>query len=289
MNRVGDPTSRAVDRILARVGDGEAIVDDGDPAVLRIVAGASLRRLRVDRATIDRLVAEELVTAEPDTRTGERRLALTQVGRARLRRTVGATPDFRRQHGDMAIRRLDEGETVNLVDDAESPLAWLARRRDRDGRAYLSPARVAAGERLRADFTVARMMPTVTSNWTSGRIAAGGGGAPGGLADLTDRALAARDRVRAALDTVGHDLADVLLDVCCFLKGLETIEADRRWPARSAKVVLDIALGRLAAHYGLAEEARGLDRARSLRAWGSGDHRPTTGTGLDRLPPPSSG
>ena len=283
MNGSGRPSDRLSMRILALLGDGEAIFEDGEPSVLRVVSGVGLKRLRIDGATIDRLIADDLVAAAVAPNSAARHLTLTPAGRARLRRGAGSETDFRRQHGEITVRRLDESGATGLVDEAESPLAWLARRRGKDGRAYLSPARVAAGERLRADFTVARMMPTVTSNWTSGRIAAGRGTA-GGIADLTDRALAARDRVRAALDAVGLDLADVLLDVCCFLKGLETVEADRRWPPRSAKVVLDIALGRLAAHYGLAEEARGRESARALRAWGTGDHRPTTGTALDRSP-----
>ena len=272
------------DRILALLDAGEGILDAGEPAVLRVDTGAALRRLRVERAAVDRLIADELVAVATPAPPGATRLTLTAGGRARLRRSTPEGPDFRLQHGQVASRRLTETADPVLVDEAESPLAWLARRRDKDGRAFLTPARLAAGERLRADFTTARMMPTVTSNWSSGRTGVGAG-TPGGIADLTDRALAARDRVRAALDAVGHDLADVLLDVCCFLKGLEAIEADRRWPVRSAKVVLDIALGRLAAHYGLAEEARGPDRARRTRAWGTGDHRPVTGAALDALPP----
>ncbi|TBW41063.1 DNA replication protein [Siculibacillus lacustris] len=174
-------------------------------------------------------------------------------------------------------RAVEPAGPAVLVDEAESPLGRLARRRDRDGRALLAPARIAAGERLRRDFTLARMMPTVTSNWSIGRT---GGGPPGGPGDLTDRALAARDRVHAALDTVGRgDLADVLLDVCCFLQGLETVESLRHWPARSAKVVLDIALGRLAVHYGLAEEARGRDGPGRTRRWGAADYRPSVGGG----------
>ncbi len=178
---------------------------------------------------------------------------------------------FRLQHGEVAQHAIGEGETA-IVDGAESPLAWLARRRDRDGRAYLSPARVAAGERLRGDFTLARMMPTVTSNWSTGRITGGSG--TGGLADLTDRSIAARDRVQAALAATGSDLGGLLVDVCCFLKGLERVESERHWPARSAKVVLDIALGRLADHYGLADEARGRETPGRLRHWGTPDHRP---------------
>jgi hypothetical protein len=277
---------RALDRLLALLAEGDGRIEPGDPAVLRVVGRDGLRRRRVERALVDRLVAEDLASLTVDTDTpSTSRLSLTVTGRARLRRAGADGPDFRRQHGAVASRAVTPDAPPLVVDEAESPLAWLARRRDKDGRTFLSAPRVAAGERLRADFTLARMMPTVTSNWSAGRIGTGKSG-PGGVGDLTDRALAARDRVRAALDAVGTDLADLLLDVCCFLKGLETIESDRRWPARSAKVVLDIALGRLAAHYGLAEEARGLDRARRLRAWGTGDHRPTTGTALDRLPRP---
>ena len=288
MSAIAATADRVVDRLLALLAEGDGRIESGDPAILRVVGREGLRRRRIERALVDRLVAEDLVSlaTDPDTPSVSR-LSLTAAGRARLRRAGSDGPDFRRQHGAVAHRAATPEAPPLLVEEAESPLAWLARRRDKDGRAFLSAPRLAAGERLRADFTLARMMPTVTSNWSAGRIGGAKGG-PGGLGDLTDRALAARDRVRTALDAVGTDLADLLLDVCCFLKGLETIESDRRWPARSAKVVLDIALGRLAAHYGLAEEARGLDRARRLRAWGTGDHRPTIGAALDRLPAPDA-
>lgn len=270
MTATDHPTARRGERLLALLEGSEGQIEGADGAVVRVTGPHGLRRMRVEPCRLSALIAEGLVRLDGEPAT---RLSLTETGRAHLKRAdrIGDLDGFRLQHGDVA--RLPGTEPI-VVDLAESPLAWLARRRDRSGRAYLSPARFAAGERLRADFTLARMMPTVTSNWSSGRIQAGTGGA-GGLADLTDRALAARSRVQRALDAAGSELAGVLLDVCCFLKGLEEVESDRRWPVRSAKVVLDIALGRLADHYGLSDEARGDDRLGRLRAWGTGDHRPS--------------
>lgn len=133
----------------------------------------------------------------------------------------------------------------------ESPLAWLAKRTDANGQPMISADALAAGERLRADFTAAQMTPRVTAHWDglaqSGKKRRGPGRDP---AALSDTALAAKQRLDKALQSVGPELAGLLLDVCCFLIGLEQVESQRGWPRRSAKVILKIALARLAAHYG---------------------------------------
>jgi hypothetical protein len=173
---------------------------------------------------------------------------------------------FREQHLGLARRDVvtPGGRTGVTVDEAESPLGWLARRRGRDGRALIAPHQLQAGERLRAEFTRAHMMPRTTSNWSdpvSGRRGAGGGDG-----QFSDIVIAARQRVRHAVEAAGPEFSGLLLDVCCFLKGLEDIERERRWPARSAKVVLQLALDRLARHYGYAAQARGRERA-DVRTW----------------------
>jgi hypothetical protein len=164
------------------------------------------------------------------------------------------------------------------VNEAESPLAWLRRRKDRDGEAMISQAQFDAGERLRADFWFAQMTPRVSMNWQS--MAPSQRGRRSGLAfrtqaDMLDAIAGARERVRRALAAVGPELAGVLIDVCCHLKGLEDAEKAAGWPQRSGKVVLQLALTRLARHYGIAEVAGEQDqRPGSVRHWGSDDYRP---------------
>jgi len=175
---------------------------------------------------------------------------------------------FRSQHLEVAERQIatEGGRASVTIDEAESPLAWLARRRGRSGRALIEPHQLQAGERLRADFTRAQMMPRTTSNWAS-PIASGRRGAGSErAATFTDTTIAARQRVRQALDAAGPEFGGLLLDVCCFLKGLEDIERERAWPSRSAKIVLQLALDRLARHYGYAAQVRGPAHA-AIRTW----------------------
>ena len=177
---------------------------------------------------------------------------------------------FRAQHLSVVRGRAEtpDGPVDVALDELESPLAWLARRKGRNGKPLIEPVQFQAGERLRADFTRAHLAPNVTSSWDSSR-ALGRRGQSGG-ATFSDAVVAAREQVNRALEAVGPEFAGVLLDVCCFLKGLEDVERERRWPMRSAKVVLQLGLDRLARHYGLAAEARGQAHAQ-IRTWFDAD------------------
>ncbi|MGH2340989.1 DUF6456 domain-containing protein [Segnochrobactraceae bacterium EtOH-i3] len=185
-------------------------------------------------------------------------LVPTAAGRAKLRRALaGGDAGFRAQHGAMRPLSSVAGGGGPMVDLKESPLGWLARR------GAIAPEQLDAGERLRADFTRGQMMPSLSASWAP--VRSGGGGAGGIGRDLTDAALEARLRVERALAAVGPELSGVLVDVCCLLKGLEAIERERTWPARSGKIVLGLALTRLAAVYGLSGCAEGPETGR-LRA-----------------------
>lgn len=156
----------------------------------------------------------------------------------------------------------DDGVTSVLVNDGESPLGWLARRKGRDGRHLIAPHQLIAGEKLRADFTRGSMAPRMTANWSAPTGGSPRGGSPG---EVTDMMIAARQRVGQALAACGPEFAGLLMDVCCFLRGLEDVERERQWPPRSAKVVLQLGLDRLARHYGLAGEATG--SGAKVRTW----------------------
>lgn len=234
--------------------------------------GVTVVRANVPASAVEHALAKNLVRWENG--SAAKHLQLTPEGRAFVRRIsppAGAEP-FRAQHSPIAPRALEKGGASILYNEGESPLAWLARRKDRDGSPFLAPALVQAGERFRRDVTQAQILQRVTANWEAA-IAASRRGADGG-AQISDLAIDARRRLSRAFDAVGPELAGLLTDVCGYLKGLETVESERGWPRRSGKVVLKIALERLARHYGLQSEARGLNSSRSMRHWGAHDYRP---------------
>lgn len=274
-----DAATRALRRLLQALGELNACaapsdLDDDTIVVLGAKNGVTVARARLPAAAGEAALAQGLARWESD--GAARRLRLTEAGRSYLRRLdAPADPEtdpFAARRGAYVARSLEKGAPPTLVNEAESPLAWLARRKGADGRPFLTPVQVEAGERFRRDVEQAQILQRVTANWEAS-IAASRRGADAGVA-VTEIAMDARRRLARAYETVGPELAGLLTDVCGYLKGLEMAECERGWPARSGKVVLRIALDQLAQHYGIASEATGPARAKGLRHWGAEDYRP---------------
>ena len=250
----------------------------GDPAALLVAAddgrhvlksSAGERTIPLPRTTVRRLCAQGLLEE-----AGPGRFIAASTAEAWLKRQSSPDRAFRMQHGEVIeTHEVGHRERRILLELDESPVASLARRAGKNGEPWLSADLATAAERLRRDFELGRLQPRITANWSASVSDGRRGGDGSGLKDLTDMALAARLRVDRALREVGPEFSGVLVDVCCFLKGLETVERERQWPARSAKLVLRMALTSLARHYGLTSTATGKASA-NVRHWGAEDYRP---------------
>lgn len=232
------------------------------------------RLLSPDGAAAARPADEALLARAVSAGLAERRdgaLLARPEARSFLRRLFAADgeTDFAAQHGARVAVTVETpaGRVTLRRNLDESPMSHLARIRGRDGAAFLPEDAVAAGERLLADFTRGQMQPKITASWEQRLADRAVGGQPAS-GDLKDSALAARARFGRAVEAMGPELSGVVLDVCCFHKGLETVERERQWPARSAKLLLRAALMVLARHY-----APPAPPARA-RHWGMEDYRP---------------
>jgi hypothetical protein len=217
------------------------------PGQTILTAGNGLRHV-----TTDQVLHEAISDGLLKKTSGK--IALTEPGKSAARRLAGLGEDaFTTQHRmlENSEIRLPGGikQTVR-VNCNESPLSRLRARAAKDGRPWISEAGFAAGEKLRQDFHFGQFQQRVTASWDPTNAAKRGKGSRGGMADISDNALDSRHRMQRALESVGPDLAGLLTDICCHLKGLETVERERRWPPRSAKLMLRTGLDLLARHYG---------------------------------------
>ena len=132
--------------------------------------------------------------------------------------------------------------TVNV---AESPLGWL------HSRGLVTLRQFDAGERLRADWERAQLAARITMKWDAAPISsqrAGSSAAP----DLSGAQIDANRRFHAAIDHAGAGLGDILWRVVCSGEGMREAETALGWPARSGKLVLTLALDRVADFYRIA-------------------------------------
>ena len=135
-------------------------------------------------------------------------------------------------------RRGKRSVTVNL---AESPLSWLY------ARGHLSERQFAAGEQLRMDWERAQLSPGMTMRWDPVRIRSTGERGLNG----TERQIAAKARFDGAVDAAGPGLSDILWRVVCAGEAVPDAEKALAWPVRSGKLVLKLALDRVAEFYHL--------------------------------------
>lgn len=238
------PTEQEVERearrILRKLGrPRQALLarHDGGFAVARGSSAVAASRLIVTGEIVAAFCVRGWIV--PD---GPGRYVIAEAGAAFLARSFGGADGFAAQHRLMEEKEIGAGKSLRqvCVNAGESPLARLK------FRGLVDATEFAAGEKLRRDFTLAQLTPRMGVDLN--RVVVGGGVRGENVSDI---ALAARQRFNNALAAVGPELSDLLFDVCCHLMALESAEAARGWAKRSGRVVLRIALGRLAMHYGL--------------------------------------
>ncbi|HEX6661045.1 MAG TPA: DUF6456 domain-containing protein [Sphingomicrobium sp.] len=127
----------------------------------------------------------------------------------------------------------------------ESPLGWLF------VRGFVTKRQYQAGERLRGDWERAQLSPRVTMAWDSAPVATGrSGSAP--QPDLNGAQIDARKRFEGGIAHAGPGLADILWRIVCAGEGMREAETALGWPARAGKLVLTLALDRIADYYRVA-------------------------------------
>ncbi|MDI7861288.1 DUF6456 domain-containing protein [Rhizobiaceae bacterium n13] len=257
-------------RLLRHLGGVTATVEPDDDGRILVSGRNDGGRRSFAAPVLRRAVSLGLV------REGKGTISVTAAASAFLKRALVEEPGeaFLEQQRAMAPAKVEINGAwkKTFVNLQCHPLNLIARLKDRSGEPFLPPEAVRAGERLHADFTTGQLQPRIVASWEP-RLSSRGSGGRNGAADISDSAAAARQRVARALSSIDPELAGVALDVCCFMKGLETIEFERRWPARSAKVILRLALLALSRHYDPERKRTRTD----LRHWGEEGYRPRIG------------
>lgn len=254
---------REARRVLPRLCETGAVlaVAHGmeNAVVVRDVAGGETLRT----ATVAQTFAQAMALKDWIQSSGAGRVlrySITAAGRAALNRMLAEEENvaqgFAEAQGGFepapnVVGPTDPETGAQLgrgrFNSAESPLVALARRRDKKGTPFLETSLVSAGERLREDFELAQMGARDQKSWVG--FLEGAGRSQYRVCCDGDTIETARQRVSDALCALGDGLGDVALRCCCYLEGLETIERHLGWSARSAKIVLRIALGRFREHY----------------------------------------
>ncbi len=157
---------------------------------------------------------------------------------------------FAMQHQNIKIDA--SAKRVNLNESPLSRLSVAQNKRE----AFLKPYHVEAGKRFALIYQRTKLQKRISmdyqqvSSMSSNKFLSS-------EIDISDMAIDARKQMDRALENLPADCASIIIDVCGMEKGLQLVESERGWPARSAKLVLRIGLEQLAIGFGLSQLAIG--------------------------------
>ncbi|MEQ1547609.1 MAG: DUF6456 domain-containing protein [Chakrabartia sp.] len=143
------------------------------------------------------------------------------------------------QNCSIETPRRGRSVTFNL---AESPLGWL------HARNMISDRHFVAGEMLRRDYERAALAGRTTMVWDAPPTSRSARGAPShGAATLLQ--IDAKRRFDGAIAVAGAGLSDILWRTVCAGESISVSEKALGWPVRAGKLVLTLALDRIAEYY----------------------------------------
>ncbi|MCF6302224.1 MAG: DUF6456 domain-containing protein, partial [Devosiaceae bacterium] len=200
------------------------------------------RPVSLPRADVERLVSEGVLLL------CEGRCSASELARQWVKRSLLDKDPFANQHRSKML------ETNKVqVNQLEGPVSQLSIAKKGTG-PFLQKHHVAAANKIHVLFQGAQMLQRTTMSYDPTR--SGAAVVKNGFGqEMGERAIDARRKLKACLQNMPDDCAGVILDVCGFQKGLQLVEIERKWPRRSAKLILRVGLEKAARHFGLSVSA----------------------------------
>jgi hypothetical protein len=147
----------------------------------------------------------------------------------------------------------------------EDVLTRLAQGRGKAEPAFLAAHHLAAALRFEQLVRRAQLSPRLTMSYNPASVG-GRDRSANAVETASESSAEARMRLARLADAMSPDCWGVVFDVCGLGKGLQLVEVERRWPRRSAKLVLRIGLDQIAVQFGLSAHASGRETG-GIQGW----------------------
>jgi hypothetical protein len=143
---------------------------------------------------------------------------------------------------------VDSRDDVNLFSDRQcydsqgySPIETLRRLRDKSGDHFISQKMLEAGRRFREDFEICKVSSKTEASKSNKN--------DGAHHKAPFLGYDSRERLNGAIDFLGPMLSDVAIRCFCHMQGMEKLEKELGWSARSGKIVVRVVLMQLESYY----------------------------------------